>query len=243
MPMRRWFPLACLLLVVTLAWVAARALWPRPIRAITPAEAGLIWKECPLPGSDPTAEEAEACFGRPSPVLSDAEKGNLGRGDYENVQLTIGGDTYRAISRGVLPIEIYSLYRNGRFSRGLASIAALHWPFMWLHNIGGKLAWEIADEKLATIIHDGRDLRRLYGLDQAYRPYSLGGRLIFMARRGGEYFVMCGGRKVGTGFEQVTIAYCCETMLYSVQFGQGRYQFRGTRAGVEYIVEVRAAGD
>ena len=54
---------------------------------------------------------------------------------------------------------------------------------------------------------------------------------------------MCDGRKVGPGFEQVTIAYCCETMLYSVQFGQGRYQFRGTRAGVEYIVEVRAAGD
>lgn len=76
------------------------------------------------------------------------------------------------------------------------------------------------------------------GLHQAYRPYRLADKLIFVGKRFGYYLVIYDGRQIGPLFADVPIAYCCEGPLYALNMGAGRYLFRGKRAGHTYLVEI-----
>jgi hypothetical protein len=217
------------------------------MRSATVDAVGLTWRECSLPQEDyPDGldwKQAEDCFGHPIPVRSDTEKENLGgRIDHYNLQLTIGQDTYQTdVDEGILPRQRYTLYKNGDHLKSLRGEFGAYPPNISLQNVGGKVAWEFADPHRATIVYDGHDLRRLYGLDRAYRPYSLADKLIFIGQKDGKYFVVYDGLKVGPDFDEIILAFCCETALYSVHFGQGRYLFWGTREGRPYIVEITSA--
>lgn len=239
---RRVLLFTCLLFIAVSGWIGYEyllpsPLLPKPIRSVTPSEAGLDWQECQLPGAS-AMEEPVDCFDPFPPVLSETEKGNFGN---DTVQLTVGHDVYKAQANDIAVLTFYNLYRNESRIKSLIGVGDTLWLHMFLQNIGGKVAWEIANENPATIVYDGKDVRHLYGLDKAHASYSLAGKLIFVAQKGGKYFVMYDGQKVGPDFDQIIIAYCCETALYSVHFGQGRYQFRGTRGDKNYIVEIRAS--
>jgi hypothetical protein len=217
------------------------------MRSATGDEAGLSWKECPLPHESYPGnldwKQVEDCFGHPPPVWG-KENENFGeRIDRYNLQLTIEQDTYRTdVDDSNSPTQRYTLYRNGDRLMSLRGRFDAYLPNISLRNLGGKVAWEFADSALATIICDGHDLRRLYDLDRAYRPYSLADKLIFISQKDGEFFVVYDGLEVGPDFDEIIIAYCCETALYSVHFGQGRYLFGGMREGrPSIVVEITAA--
>ena len=250
--MKRRVLFASLFFLAVLGWIGYEyllpyPLLPKPIRSVTPSEAGLDWQECQLPvlespSNTPVWDEPVACFGHPAPMLSNAERSNLRQSVANNaVQLTVGHDVYKAHANDMAVLTFYNLYRNESRIKSLIGVGDTLWLHMSLQNIGGQAAWQIANENPATIIYDGRDVRHLYGLDKAHASYGLAGKLIFVAQKGGKYFVMYDGQKVGPDFDQVIIAYCCETALYSVRFGQGRYQFRGTRGDKNYIVEISAS--
>jgi len=215
-----------------------KQLWPSPLRSAKPDEVGLAWQECTSSWDD-----VENCFGHPVPIWDDAEKANYGeRIDDDNLQLVIGQDIYRTeTTENLLHLPIrqrYILYRNKKPIATLRGKFDVHSPNISLQNLDGKVAWEFADRNTATVIYDGQDVRHLYGLDAAYRPYSLANKLIFIGKKDDRYFVVYDGLKIGPDFEEIIIGYCCEIALYSVQSGRGKYLFNGVRDGKYYIVEI-----
>jgi len=140
-------------------------------------------------------------------------------------------------------LERYTLYMNGDPVKTLWGEFTAFSPNISLQDLNGKVVWEFADHKRAAIVYDGKDLRRLYGLDKAYKPYALSGKLIFVGEKDGKFFVVYDGVRVGPNFDRITVAYCCEAVLYSVRAGQGRYLFQGIREGQPYLVEIVALED
>lgn len=210
----------------------------------TPEDIGLTWQECAVfTGFD--WEQAESCFGHPMPLWHESESANLGTrlNDNMSLHLTIGQDVYRASLSGRLLLEEqYTLYKNDQVVYSLYGKFTAYPPSVSLRNVGGKAVWEFSDGNTATVIYDGSDVRQLYGLDKAYKPYGLGGRLIVIGQKNDRYFVVYDGWKVGPDFDQISIAYCCEPVLWSVQGGQGRYLFWGSRDGQWYVVELALQG-
>ncbi len=227
-----------LAIVAGAGWMAYRYLPPAAMRVVTAEEAGLAWQECPVAGGYEWRQASE-CFGHPMPLWSDAERAYFGeRAGNEDLQLTIGQTTYRAVlGSSILPIQSwYTLYRDGTPLHTLSGVFTAYSPNISLQNIGGKAAWEFAN----TIFYDGQDLRSLYGLSGAYRPYHLGDKLMFVGKQADKYFVVYDGTRVGPEFDEIMIAYCCEPVIWSVQYGQGKYLFWARRNGQSYVVEIKA---
>jgi len=232
-------------LLITLGQAGCASRQSPGLGTANPEDIGVTWQECAISqGFD--WKQAETCFGHSMPLWNESERANFGSrlDDMGSLQLTIGQDVYRASWSGNLFLkEKYTLYKNDRVVRSLYGKFTAYSPNISLQNIGGKVAWEFSDGNTATIIYDGLDVRRLYGLDKAYRPYGLAGKLIFIGERGGKYFVVYDGWKVGPDFDKIAIAYCCEPILWSVQYGQGRYLFWGSRNGQWYVVEIALRGE
>ena len=230
----------CVTLLAAMA-LAGCALFPaQTLKSTEPAAVGLTWQECGLAQGD-SPQDVQTCFGHPVPRLTESEKVNFGtRFDMDNLQLSIGQDTYLAKLTNNLwmNLELYTLYKNGDAVKTLYGQFTAYSPNQSLQSIAGKAAWEFASEQTTTIIYDGVDLRNLYGLTQAYRPFGLGDKLIFIGQRGDRYFVVYDGWQVGPEFDQIVIAYCCEAVLWSVSAGDGHYWFWGTRNGQKYLVEI-----
>ncbi len=239
-------------LILAVGWIVylyflPDPLLPVPLRSATAEQAGLDWQECELPilaesTNTPAQDESLACFGYPAPVLADEEKPRsgqyIGRSD---VRLTIGQDIYAAHAEDLTAFSIYTLYKNDQRVKSVVGWGDTLWLHMFLFNVDGQVAWGIANEHTNTIIYDGKDLRNVYGLDATHAAYALDGKLAFIGQKDGKYFVVHDGQKVGPDYDRITIGYCCETALYTAHGGQGRYQFRGTRDGKNYIVEISAA--
>jgi len=94
-----------------------------------------------------------------------------------------------------------------------------------------------------TLLVDGEDARELYGLDAAFRPYELGGKLIFVGERGLRRFVVYDGQRLGPTFDGIAVAHCCEGTLTSVQLGSGRYVFWAWQEGGGFVVEITEEGE
>lgn len=229
----RWIFTLTLLALLGLA--GCGAIPQAGLKALTPAEAGLTWQECPVTrgsidqGFD--LAEAQTCFGQSLPLWNEAEKANFAtRVGMEALRLEIGSDVYETrLASDTFPIEKYTLFKNGVSLQSLSGQFTAFSPNIALQNIGGKAAWEFSDGNTATILYDGVDLRALYGLDRAYRPYGLDGKLIFVGEKEGQFFVVYAGNQVGAAFDRILIAYCCEPAMWSVQYGSGKYLFWGLR--------------
>ncbi len=243
------FAISILSLIFAIGWAAREFLLPDPIlplplRAVTPEQAGLVWQECELPlpalaSGSPRPDESVACFGHPAPMpVADNHDNAVQFIDKTHLRMTVGQDDYEARANDLTALTAYTLDKNGGRVRSLVGPGDTLWLHMFLLSVNGHVAWGIANENPATILYDGKDLRQVYGLDKAYAAYGLEGKLIFVAQKGGKYFVVYDGQKVGPDYDQITIGYCCETALYTARGGQGRYQFRGTRDGKNHIVEI-----
>jgi hypothetical protein len=228
-----------LALLLTIGQVSCAPVRDRDLKSTEPESVGLTWRECAISqGFD--WRQAEDCFGHPMPLWGKVEEGTFGhRVGLENIQLTIGQDAYEAsLNGGIVGKEKYTLYRNGKAIRSLYGEFSTYSPNISLQNIGGKAVWEFSDGRTATVVCDDLDIRQVYSVDKAYRPYGLGERLILVGEKDGKYFVIYDGWKVGPDFEEVVIAYCCEPVMWSVQHGQGKYLFWGSRDGQWYVVEI-----
>ena len=105
-------------------------------------------------------------------------------------------------------------------------------PDLSLTNIGGKAAWAFYDRvrDQATIVYDGQDVRTLYGLDRAIAPYEIDGKLIFLGNRAGRSFLVYDGRQVGADWPgRLSLALCCEGVLYNPRYGGGAICSRAAR--------------
>jgi len=205
------------------------------------AEMGLIWRECEVSQKGYTDwREAEACFGHAAPEWSEEDKRRSGMRTERGLRLTIDGDVYQIRDYDLNVVRWSTLTRNGWPIRVLPGGAMVHPPNISLRDIAGKVAWEFAGELQKTIIYGGKDMRALYGLDAAYRPYGIDGKLVFVGEKDGSRFVMVDGKRLGPEFDEIIVAYCCEPVMYSVRFGEGRYAFWGTRGGRHYVVELTA---
>jgi hypothetical protein len=232
-----------LCLVIAVGWIGYEYLQSPSLRSATLDEAGLTWQECPLIQEEYlNLSLVQECFDHSVPFWSEDEGINLGEHvDYENIRLVIGQDVYKTnVKQSLFPTQRYALYKNGEQIHTLRGEFGAHSPNISLQNVSGKAVWEFSDHNIAAIIFDGQDVRDLYGLDKAYRPYGLAGKLIFVGQKDGKYFVVYDGLKVGPDFDEIVIAYCCEVAFYSVRFGQGKYLFWGTGQGQHYLVEITA---
>jgi hypothetical protein len=209
------------------------------LKSAKPESVGLTWQECAVSGGFDW-KQAEICFGHPMPLWGKGEEATSGhRVGLENFQLTIGQDMYEAsLDSGIFPKVKYTLYRNGKAIRSLYGEFSSYSPNVSLQNVGGKAVWEFSDGKTATVTWDDLDVCQVYRLNKAYRPYGLGEGLILVGEKDGKYFTMYDGWKVGPDFDEIAIAYCCEPVLWSVQYGQGKYLFWGSRDGQWYVVEI-----
>lgn len=230
-----------IILLVILLLLPACSRFEPPLPSATAEEVGLDWQECPV-GNDYRWPQAVGCFHHPMPIWEDIEKGSFAEEvEPDDWQLTIGQATYQA-SRdgdGFSLKACYTLSRDGIPLSNLCGEFTTYSPNLTLQNIGGKAAWEFADHDLQTIIYDGVDIKQRYGLDGAYRPYHIADKMIFVGEKDGHYFVVYDGERVGPLFDKIMIAYCCEPVMWSVQYGQGRYIFWGERGGQTYVVEIR----
>ncbi len=230
------------LIVIGLGWLGYRYIQPPPPPSVAPDAVGLAWRECEVSSAQGFDwKQAEDCFGHPMPLWSAADRANFGgRVGGEDFQLAIGQSSYQTIAgSSIWPMQsCYTLYKDGARLQTLCGEFGAYSPNLSLQAVGRKAAWEFADGRLDTVIYDGQDVRRVYGLSGAYRPYDLGNKLIFVGKRDGKYFVVYDGSRVGPDFDEIMIAYCCEPVLWSVQYGQGRYLFWGKRNGQSYVVEI-----
>lgn len=210
--------------------------------ATPPGDAGLSWHECETNGAE-VWQQVEACLEHPLPTWGENERNWAAQGPAGKRELRIGQHVYRtqAVEIPYPPITISILSKDGRPIKAFVGLQSPHSPDISLDDLGGHAAWEYADDQQATIIYDGQDLRQVYSLDAAYRPYLMAGKLIFVGQKDGRYFVVDDGKRVGPQFDRIIVAYCCEAVLYSVRSGEGRYVFWGIRDGREYLVELTAA--
>lgn len=235
-PVNRVFALALLL---TIGQVSCASVRDRDLKSTEPESVGLTWQECAISqGFD--WKQAEDCFGHAMLLWGKEEEGRFGhRVGLESIQLTVGPDEYEAsLDWGIVQNVKYTLYRNGKAIRSLYGDYSTYSPNISLQNLGGKAVWEFCDGRTATVVHDDLDIRQVYNVDRAYRPYGLDEKLILVGEKDGKYFVIYDGWKVGPDFEEIVIAYCCEPVMWSVQYGQGKYLFWGSRDGQWYVVEI-----
>jgi hypothetical protein len=73
-------------------------------------------------------------------------------------------------------------------------------------------------------------------------PYQLDGKLVSIGKIGVKYFLMVNGQRVGPVFDDILMDEYGEYAPLSVDYGQGRYVFRGERHGAYYLVEISRAG-
>jgi hypothetical protein len=214
------------------------------MHTISPEEAGLLWQECPLTQLDFSDVRIRECFGHAWPSANGPDSAIFGqRVGMQRLQLEIGRDIYITdLDDSIIPIERYTLFKNGFRVKSLLGEFTAYSPNISLHNVGGLITWEFADYKRSTIIYDRQDVRRQYGLDNAYRPFSLAEKLVFIGEIDGKYFVVYDGIKVGPLYDLIYIAYCCEGVMYSVRGADGRYLFMGVRNRRHYLVVVAANG-
>ncbi len=244
--MKKQFAILGICLSIILSGCSFRSA-PSSAEASTPEDAGLVWQECEITQSMYTdsyniLELSNKCFDQKEGLYDGGNvKSNVKRVGSQDFELTIGSTVYRTeYSGGSAANATFILYKNNRPVSKLSGKVAGYSPNLGLLNIDGKAAWEFADGDIATIIYDSQDVRDLYALDKAFRPYSLNNKLIFIGQKGSKYFVIYDGVKFLPEFDTVGIGYCCEGVLYSVARGQGRYVFLGARNDKEYLIQIEA---
>lgn len=78
------------------------------------------------------------------------------------------------------------------------------------------------------------------GLVSLAQPYQMDGKLVSIGKLGVKYFLVVNGRRVGPVFDDILVGDSDEYVPFSVNYGHGRYVFRGSRHGAYYLVEVRS---
>lgn len=225
---------------------------PTPLPTIVPSEqpldtGGLLWRECAV--SDLDWKQAKACLG-------DVQPGFVGEGTVgtrlENgewmlrVDGVLDGIAYSAVYEtrtwewfGLLSA---SLYKNGHRVHTFLDRASAFSPALSLRLVDDQVAWAFSGERVQTIAYGGRDVRAQYGLDAAYAPHEIAGKLIFVGKKDDAAFIVYDGERIGPIFDEIITAHCCEIGLYAPFGGEGRYGIWGRRGGHTWVAEIVVDG-
>jgi hypothetical protein len=231
---------------LALSWLLCAACAPSLPRSDA-ASVGLAWHECPVPTTASGPEWGQACRQGPGSG-SDAVIARYGerideKGDF---RLQIGVTEYRTAStehQGAPGADHeYTLYEDGRPIASLSGRVTGQVPRVGLMDLGGRAAWEFDDGEVATVIYDGRDLRKELGLDRVRAPHLLDGKLIFLGEKAHRSFVVFDGERVGPDFDRVYVYHCCEAaMTAGVRKGEASYGFLADRNGQSVGVVISSA--
>lgn len=236
------------LIAGTLALVALLALSRRGsggaatgrLASTTVAAVGLEWRECPA------ADDVTVACGEPF-SLAGADPALASKwlaGDARDLRLKSAGRDYRVI-RWPAWTGCYSVIG---MTDGPSTLCGGDNTLRWAASVGIQSfhagpAIVIRDGNLATVLWNGQDLRKAYGIDAAYEPAELGGRLVFIGRKANRYFVVFDGKRVGPDFETMRLGTCCMEAIYRPQSGEDGYRFYGTRQWRDVQVVIRAASN
>jgi hypothetical protein len=213
---------------------------------VTKRIGNLTWQECEI--SKATYEgkfkpAPAACYRklRTSMQFTNRDRQNLGVHDLsaDGIELRIGKDVYRTAPSGMDANYVFT--RNGAAIAKLTSEFVTFSPNRSLQNVGGKAVWEFAGApETFTVLVEEKDMRASAQIQQAYEPYGINGKLIFVGQKDDRFFVMYDGQKIGEEFDQIFIAYCCEPAAYTVHQGDGAYLFQAKRGDRYYLVRISA---
>ncbi|MGF1602276.1 MAG: hypothetical protein ACFCU8_09705 [Thermosynechococcaceae cyanobacterium] len=202
-----------------------------PLSTVSPESVGLRWEECEFSqaGYHGNAAESLACykrfrsesrnleeqknFGKPTDALA-------GSSSFYHT-LNDGSQIYSTTHQSFLLLDRFELRRDQTVLSTQWAITEL-FPHQSLQKIGDRIVWEFSDPLFSKVIDDGTDLRMPYGLDQAYEPYGLNNRLIFVGKRGDRYQIIYDSQQVGPSFDEIVVAHCCELAARSVSVGGGQ---------------------
>jgi len=205
---------------------------------------GLVWLECEVSFDQYHKWRiAEKCFGFPLSSWQDEDRAHLGEKfkrdpfKWDDIRITINGILYETDNEQG---GLYILLRNGNIYAETISGFTTYSPNRSLQDVGGSVAWELANPENPTIIFSGQDLRQEHNLDAAYLPYNINDRLIFVASKDSKYYVVYGEEQIGSEFSNISIAYCCGPAGYSIQRVQGQYWFWAVRESRYYLVMISA---
>lgn len=234
------------LIAGTLALVALLALSRRGsggaatgrLASTTVAAVGLEWRECPA------ADDVTVACGEPFPFLWPDPALPSAWLDWKarDLRLTTAGRDYRVI-RWPAWTGCYSVIgMSQRPSVLCGGDSELQWDVnIGIQSFHAGPAIVIRDGKLATVLWNGEDLRKTYGIDAAFEPAEIGGRLVFIGRQANRYFVVFDGKRVGPDFEDIRLGICCEAASSRPRASGEAYSFYGSRQGREVKVLIRAA--
>jgi len=242
------------ILAILLAACAPRS-EPPALATVSPEEVGLAWRECEA--GVPNFDLQEACFEPRFLRRTAAEEARRGTRSGDTLRLSIAADRYEVLDAG---FGLYVYLKNGRPVKFLRSEQPeFSSSAIALIDVGGRAALEFdrdghmaavnhngasmtVHDGRATILYDGQDVCPRYGLDAAYRPYEMAGKLLFIARKDGQYFIVYDGRRMGPVFDCIALANRGGPDPSLPQCGGGRFWFWGLRSGQLYAVEVADPG-
>jgi hypothetical protein len=208
-------------------------------------EIKITWLECEVPQDYyHNWRFAAKCLKMELPSWDEKDKQRLGErfkvapSELEDIRLVIGEDVYETRHKG----SNYELTENGESIASAISVFSSFDPNQSLLDVNGKTAWELAglnsdqSAQNAIVIYDGINLRDKYALEGAYIPYEINDKLIFVAKKNREFFVMYDQQQIGPVFSEISIGYCCGPKAYSIQRAGDQYWFWGMREEKYYVV-------
>jgi hypothetical protein len=153
----------------------------------------------------------------------------------DDLRLVVGNDVYEAKGRRIPSTFQYELTKNGAVIACADARFYTFDPNRSLRIIGDRVVWELISEPPVIFI-DGENLNEKFHLDGSFFPHSIGGKLIYLTKKGNQYQVIFDGHAIGPKYDEISIAYCCATI--SVIEGNEQYWFLGKRNGVMHAVAI-----
>jgi hypothetical protein len=207
-------------------------------------ENGLEWTECVVPPGAYARSKADTEFLAKCaeiPTWDENDKKRIGervsgREGGSDLRITIGNDYYETKHDNSKELWTYELMKNGEAILKINPSFMAYDPNRNFWNIEGKLVWELAGYA-AMIVVDGVNFNEKYQLEGSFFPYEINGKLIYIAKKNGEYHIVYDEKVMGPEFDQIYMAYCCG--MISVYYGQDQYWFVGRREGTYFVVVIR----
>jgi hypothetical protein len=212
---------------------------------VIPLTNGLTWSECVVPINDYARTDSDMEFLAMCieiPTRNEDDKKRLGEFvDHQNAtsdwRISIGNNRFETrindISQGCCS---YKLVKNGDAILEMFPGFMTSNPNRGLWNIGGKLVWELAGYTQVIVV-DGVDYNEKYQLEGSHFPYEIKGKLIYIAKKNGNFHIVYDEKIIGPEFDAISMAYCCG--MISVYYGSGQYWFVGRRGGTMYVVSIQ----
>jgi hypothetical protein len=206
---------------------------------------GLTWTECVVPDRDYSLMHEDMAILKqcvdPFEGSDDdsVRKGERVKGDlgFDDLRITIGVDLFEArlVDRNNEGFH-YELTKNGEVINKTIAQFTTYDMNQNLWNIDGKLVWELAGVQ-SVIIVDGVNFNEKHHLEGSYFPYEIKGKLIFVAKKNGNFSVMYDEKIVGPEFDEISMPYCC-AMVPLIRRNEW-YWFVGSREGIKYLVSIQ----